>query len=742
MIFEKIRWKNLFSYGKKWTDFPLNTNESINIIGDNGNGKSVLIEALYFALTGKPFRKCAKSTIVNFYNKKDCLVELTVCAGKHRFMIRRGVKPNVFLIFKNLKMADFGSKDEPLDEASIMTDTQTYLETVLGFTKKNLKHTLIMSTTDYMPFLRLPAADKRLFIEDILSIEIFSVMNKLVKSKLSILKDEIKDNTTDIDKLQYKLNMILEYNRQQQETNDDEIAEQTQKIIDEKSSLSKTITDIKLQGEKTDSIEHKALADNIEKAEETAAQTIDNERKKLGRDIEDLKVKAKACKQELAELKAKNQILAGLILDAKADHEDKAGEKAINENVLNMNTLKYENDSSKYEKNLKKGDEAEYKARHKLKEKQSRYGYYTITDECTQCEQSIERKFKQKQLDDISNEITKLKIKHGKIKSELGKLDNFKKRIEKFKLDKITPFEEKIAELDIELLEIRRNQDKDEAETKVIYHQGIAAKKQMAIFREGRDKLKDDADARIAVYEDIEGAIKQMKTESAGRISDDHDVIKSQIDREKKSAAGRITEAEKKIDDLSSQEKGKLKDEDGPRREVDAAGDRKKSLAFKKLVHDVTIAILSDKGIKTYIIKRYIPKLNKMVNQYLEILSASYKLSFDEELEEKIALKGYEKLSYNNFSEGERQRCDIALLFAFLDIGKMKNSVTSNLLLMDEVVDRSLDDDGIRGIINIIDSMKAKGFTIVNISHKHQLADKFDVTYRAIKDKFSNLESL
>jgi DNA repair exonuclease SbcCD ATPase subunit len=165
-------------------------------------------------------------------------------------------------------------------------------------------------------------------------------------------------------------------------------------------------------------------------------------------------------------------------------------------------------------------------------------------------------------------------------------------------------------------------------------------------------------------------------------------------------------------------------------------------MAFEKAVHDMAIKILSDKGIKTYIIKRYIPKLNKLVNQYLEILSASYKLSFDEELKEQIALKGYDKLSYNNFSEGERQRCDIALLFAFLDIGKMKNSVTSNLLLMDEVVDRSLDDDGIRGIIDIIESMKGKGFTIVNISHKHQLADKFDKTYRATKTIFSKLEEL
>jgi DNA repair exonuclease SbcCD ATPase subunit len=407
-----------------------------------------------------------------------------------------------------------------------------------------------------------------------------------------------------------------------------------------------------------------------------------------------------------------------------------------------MNTSKYDVDVSKYEANLQKGNEAEYKARYNLSEKQKKLNYFTTTDECAECEQPIDPTYKKKQLDEISAEITKLKIKHSKIKSELGKLDNFRKRIEKYKLDKITPLDEKIAALDEELAKIKRSWEKDEAETKVIYHQGLAAIKRMGIFKDGRDKLKDDAKARIAIYEDIAGAIGRMEEESECRVTNNNDSAEAQIKNEKNSTSFRIAEHEKKIAELGSQEKGKLKDEVEPRRDVARAETRKKDLAFKKIVHDVTIAILSDKGIKTYIIKRYIPKLNKMVNQYLDILSASYKLSFDEDLEEKIALKGYEKLSYNNFSEGERQRCDIALLFAFLDIGKMKNSVTSNLLLMDEVVDRSLDDNGIRGIINIIDSMKTKGFTIVNISHKHQLSASFDVTYRATKDKFSYLEKI
>jgi DNA repair exonuclease SbcCD ATPase subunit len=324
----------------------------------------------------------------------------------------------------------------------------------------------------------------------------------------------------------------------------------------------------------------------------------------------------------------------------------------------------------------------------------------------------------------------------------LDKVANFKKRIDKFKADNITPLDERCSQLQKELSDLKSSRQDSESELKVLEQKDIAGKKQMVGFRETRDKLKADAAARIAGYEDIDTRVAQLKADYGGRIKEAKTTLKERISRVISAATRRVADIKRKIDELKGQKRGKLKDEDAPQKELDNTEASKKNLAFEKAVHDMAIKILSDKGIKTYIIKRYIPKLNKLVNQYLEILSASYKLSFDEELKEQIALKGYDKLSYNNFSEGERQRCDIALLFAFLDIGKMKNSVTSNLLLMDEVVDRSLDDDGIRGIIDIIESMKGKGFTIVNISHKHQLADKFDKTYRATKTIFSKLEEL
>ena len=733
MIFKKIRWKNLISYGKTWTEMNLDSNLTVNIIGENGAGKSVFVEAVFIALTGKPLRKIRKEQAVNFKNKKNCLVELTVQAGKHNYLIKRGIKPSVFTIDKD---------GVPIDESSMMMDTQTYLEMVLGFTKKNLKNTIIMSTTDYTPFLRLPAADKRLFVEDILSIEVFSIMNKLIKSKLSILKEDIRDNQTDIEKLQYKLNMILEYNKQQRLTNDDEIAECTQNIITEKTSLTDDLESMRNQNQNAIRSEAILLKEKIGSAKTNALLDIEEEKVSLVKTIEDLKAKARECKTVLAGLKTKTGELEQSISEAKTYHENIGANRSVIYDDMVKHTLKYEADMEKHRVNLDKGSKARFQVSTKRMEKCEDLRYYEENDECTQCKQDIHHEFRQKQLDNLRDEIGELATKLEKIESELEKLAAFKTRVDEYKANKIDPLNDKCTAMEKEMSGLQVGWSQAKNEINVIESKQQACKRQMVDFKETRDNAKRKAAKRIAGYEDIGSIIDKLTGESADRADTLNANLETDIKKQTGTAERRIEGQEKKIADLKSEKRGNLKDEEAPAAEVAGAENSKKTLAFNKLVHDAAIKILSDKGIKTYIIKRYIPKLNKLVNQYLEILSAPYKLSFDEELNESIALKGYDKLSYNNFSEGERQRADIALLFAFLDIGKLKNSVVSNILIMDEIFDRSLDDLGIRGIIDIIDSMKAKGFSIFNISHKHQLADKFDKTLLAEKSQFSKLEAI
>ena len=724
MIFKKVKWKNLFSYGKGWTEMRLDTGQTINIIGENGTGKSVFVESVFFALTGKPLRKCKKEQIVNLSNKKDCLVELTVQAGKSEYTITRGAKPSIFTIKKD---------GEPLDEAAMMLDTQSYLEMVLGYSPKNLSHTLIMSTTYYIPFLRLPAADKRLFIEDILAIEIFSVMNRLVKAKLSILKDEIRDITSEIDKLHYKLNMVLEFNKQQRAMTNEHIAEYEQSI---KTKRETTEDEISSMMKKADAAKKSQLESNNEMIA-GLSENIQSQKESALDEIVALKKKAKNIKKEMSDLQDKSVLLHESAYQAKTDHTalTEKRSKVFHDKMDANETLSEQ--ETKYQENLDKGSKVRYKISIELKSKETDLEYYEKTDECTQCKQPMDPKFKSSQLHDIRTEIIELEKRLTKVDEELSKVYILKTKIDDFRNNKITPLDELITGMDKTLSDYQKGWIDDES--------GITAndklikvhKNQLEDLKISKDQIKESAERRI---KDIEKQIQNIRDES-NKINDQQKVDWDEmLGKIKTNSDTAIQQIEKKIETLKSGFDKKLKDDKEPALEVEKVKSNQKQLLFKKLVHDTTINILSDKGIKTYIIKRYLPKLNKFVNQYLNILSAPYEISFDEELTETIALRGYDRLSYNNFSEGERQRCDIALLFAFLDIAKLKNSLTSNLLIMDEIFDRSLDDEGITGILNIIESMKSKGFTIVNISHKHQLADKFDVTYRARKDKFSSLE--
>jgi DNA repair exonuclease SbcCD ATPase subunit len=152
-----------------------------------------------------------------------------------------------------------------------------------------------------------------------------------------------------------------------------------------------------------------------------------------------------------------------------------------------------------------------------------------------------------------------------------------------------------------------------------------------------------------------------------------------------------------------------------------------------------TVELISEKGIKKYIIDKYIPILNQSLNQYLKKFNAPYSVMFNSEMEENIIARGYEDLSYNNLSSGEKQRLDSALLFSFLNLSKMKNSVNVNILFMDEVLDQSLDQQGIDGIMAIFNEMKKDGYSIFVVSHREGVQENFEIIIEVGKKKFSEV---
>jgi DNA repair exonuclease SbcCD ATPase subunit len=197
-----------------------------------------------------------------------------------------------------------------------------------------------------------------------------------------------------------------------------------------------------------------------------------------------------------------------------------------------------------------------------------------------------------------------------------------------------------------------------------------------------------------------------------------------------------------RINTLSNQEKKDLIDTKQFESEIEKYSNLIKESEYKKETIDQMIKILSDKGIKSYIVSKYVPIINELVNKYLEIFSANYRLTFDEQFDLSIHARGYEKLGYDSFSSGECQRVDMSLLFAFMELGRLKNSINTNCVFYDEITDMSMDASGIDGFVNIINSMKREGKTIFNISHRPELQDRFDKSFRVNKNMFSSLEEI
>ena len=553
ILFKAIRWQNMLSTGNQFTEVTLDRSKSTLIVGENGAGKSTILDALSFALYGKPFRNINKPQLLNSMTQKNLVVECEFMVGSKHFRVKRGIKPAIFEIYQNGEM---------INQNSSARDYQEYLEKgILKLSFKSFGQIVILGSANYLPFMQLPAHSRREVIEDLLDIQIFTTMNNLLKEKILANKSAITDTDYQIDLVENKIELTLKHINSLK-INNDHLIRQKEEMIEEVNGLI-------CQAERDIAIQSGYLA--VKSAKVADSEKISSKRTKLIELESQLETKIRSLKKEIT--------------------------------------------------------------------------FYHDNDSCPTCRQGIDHDFKDSVINDRESKQQEVTDALAKIEEEINTINQ--------RVNEIAEVNKEITVINTKITELNS---------------------------------------------DIRSWNNSIRT------------LEAEIDNLEKNTT---------IIDESNEDLSVLNKQLGVQQKY------KEELANERQVIEVAGVLLKDSGIKTKIIKQYVPIMNKLINKYLAAMDFFVQFELDENFNEKIKSRFRDEFSYASFSEGEKMRIDLALMFTWRAIAKLRNSASTNLLIMDEVFDSSLDVGGTEEFLKILEGLTGDTNTFI-ISHKgDQLYDKF-----------------
>ena len=566
ITFKKVRWKNFLSTGNYFLEVELDRNPTTLIVGENGSGKSTVLDALCFVLFNKPFRQISKGQLINSINMGSTVVEIEFIIQKNHFKVIRGMKPTIFEIYCNGRM---------MNQDANALDTQKILEQqILKLNYRSFTQVVILGSSTFVPFMQLRSKDRREVVEDILDIKIFSLMNFLLKHKVKEVSEELKSIEYEFRITKEKIDLQSKYI--------EDIKKNKVKLIEEKVSLVNETKSVKLEESK----------------------------------------KVDALNEEV---------------------------KILQPKVSNKQEIK--NSIREYHK-------MEAKLSNRIDENERQKKFFEENETCPVCTQDIESELKKKKIEEKHNRIKEL-------------------------------------------------------------HSGI-------------EKLKVELKSKENILNDVELLLKQIREKEV-------EIAKS---------CASITHMQKLImsteKDISNYKKGEVSEED--KAKLTRLSERCKiqeeqitKLREDKFYVDVARNLLMDTGIKTKIINKYLPIMNKLINGYLTSMDFYVNFTLDNNFNETIKSRHRDEFSYSSFSEGEKMRIDLAFLFTWRAVAKMKNSTNTNLLILDEIFDSSLDTTGTDDFLKILNTFADQNVFV--ISHKGDtMFDKFRSVIKFEKQRnFSKL---
>ena len=552
ILFKRISYKNFLSTGNQPIEIALDMSQTTLIVGTNGSGKSTLLDALCFVLFNKPFRIIKKEQMVNTINQSDCIVEVEFDVGTKNYLIRRGIKPNLFEIFCDGKL---------INQDANNIDYQKYLEqNIMKLNYRSFIQVVLLGSSSYEPFMKMKPRYRREVVEEILDIRVFGLMDLILRSQQSDLQKKLTEVRHQCELIKTKYETEAKY----------------LKTLEAKGSDNQRVQQNKLE---------------------------QNEKNRLEYD---------------KKLQSLNEAIA-------VSQNELSGQETVSKKIKELE--KYE---TKIEQNLDT---------HKKTLK-----FFQENDTCPVCTQSIDTKFKE---DKCNHETTKISKLESGLKQLVGELNIQEEKITAFGKvsQKIQNMNVEIAKITSSLESLKRHSDQ--------------------IQQEISTSQERDTD-----IENIELELEKMKVDLK-----DAEINLSKVQEEKDYV-------------------------------------------------DVLREILNDKGAKAQIIRKYVPIMNALINKYLQAMDFYISFNLDEEFNETVKSRFRDTFNYNNFSEGEKMRIDLALLFTWRDIARMKNSTNTNLLILDEIFDSSLDGQGTDDFFKIIKTLEKENIFI--ISHKGDiLFDKF-----------------